>query len=151
MPLFFWFDLSLKARAEISEFFSLLFWEKRLFHKDILKLSDLYLYKKAICKFQNKIVFWSFLSFKNWSLAKLLSFFVSVPLLRENLRELRENKKQIIRTLVNKTFWMLLRSVSYTGILEYPCSLISEIVSKLNVVLQGSIYTSSSFVMTSLT
>ena len=36
------FDLSLEARAEISEFFSLVLWEKRLFHKDILRLSDLY-------------------------------------------------------------------------------------------------------------
>ena len=43
MPLFFLFDLSLEARAEISEISSLVFWEKRLFHKDILKLSDLYL------------------------------------------------------------------------------------------------------------
>ena len=43
MPLFFLFDLSLEARAEISEIISLLFWDKRLFHKDILKLSDLYL------------------------------------------------------------------------------------------------------------
>ena len=43
MPLFFWFDLSLEARAEISEIFSLLFWDQRLFHKDILKSSDLYL------------------------------------------------------------------------------------------------------------
>ena len=42
MPLFFWFELSLEARAEISVIFSLLFWDKRLFHKDILKLSDLY-------------------------------------------------------------------------------------------------------------
>ena len=42
MPLFFWFDLSSEASAEISEIFSLLFWDKRLFHKDILKLSDLY-------------------------------------------------------------------------------------------------------------
>ena len=37
----FWFDLSLEARAEISEIFSLVFWEKRLFLKDILKLFDL--------------------------------------------------------------------------------------------------------------
>ena len=79
------------------------------------------------------------------------ALFMLVPLLRENLRKLRGNKKQIIRTLVNKTFWMFLRSVSKTGILEYPCSLISAIVSKLNVVVQGSMYTSSSFVMTSLT
>ena len=42
MLLFFWFDLSLEARAEISDIFSLLFWDKQLFHKDILKLSDLY-------------------------------------------------------------------------------------------------------------
>ena len=42
MPLFFWFDLSLEARVEISEIFSLLFWDKRLLHKEILKLSDLY-------------------------------------------------------------------------------------------------------------
>ena len=41
MPLFFWFDLSLEARTEISEIFSLLFWDKRLLYKDILKLSDL--------------------------------------------------------------------------------------------------------------
>ena len=41
VPLFFWFDLSLEARTEISELFSLLFWDKRLIHKDILKLSDL--------------------------------------------------------------------------------------------------------------
>ena len=46
MPLFFWFDLSLEARAEISEIFSLLFWDKQFFHKDILKLSDLYLWGK---------------------------------------------------------------------------------------------------------
>ena len=42
MPLFLLFDLSLEARAEISETFSLVLWEKRLFHKDILKLSDLW-------------------------------------------------------------------------------------------------------------
>ena len=42
MPLFFWFDLFLEARAEISEYFSLVLWEKRLFHKDIQKSSDLY-------------------------------------------------------------------------------------------------------------
>ena len=32
---------TLEARAENSEIVSLLFWDKRLFHKDILKLSDL--------------------------------------------------------------------------------------------------------------
>ena len=42
MHLYFRFDLSLEGRAEILEFFSLLFWDKRLFHKDIIKLSDLY-------------------------------------------------------------------------------------------------------------
>ena len=34
MPLLFSFDLSLEARAGILEIFSLLFWDKRLFHKD---------------------------------------------------------------------------------------------------------------------
>ena len=43
----FLFDLSLEARAEISEIFSLLFWDKRLFHKDIMKLSDLYQNQKG--------------------------------------------------------------------------------------------------------
>ena len=42
MPLFFWFDLSLEARKKISEIFSLVFWIKLIFHKDILKLTDLY-------------------------------------------------------------------------------------------------------------
>ena len=42
MPLFFWFDLSLEARAEILEIISWVFWEKRSFHKDIEKLTHLY-------------------------------------------------------------------------------------------------------------
>ena len=33
MTLFFWLDLFLEARAEISEIFSLVLWEKRLFQK----------------------------------------------------------------------------------------------------------------------
>ena len=41
-----------------------------------------------------KMEFWSILSCKSWSFAKLLSFFVSVSLI-----ELRENKKHIIQTL----------------------------------------------------
>ena len=54
------------------------------------------------CKCQMFLFFKNILSFKNWSFAKLLSFFVSVSLVRENWRELRENKKHIIRTLVTK-------------------------------------------------
>ena len=42
MPLFFWFDLFLEARAEILENFSLIFWEIWKHQKDILKLTDLY-------------------------------------------------------------------------------------------------------------
>ena len=66
MPLFFWFDLSLKARAEILEIFWLVLCEKRLFHQDILKLSSyfmdkmyrnkttLYMYYKKVTKHKRK-------------------------------------------------------------------------------------------------
>ena len=48
MPLFFLFDLSLEARAEILEIISWVSWEKRSFHKDIIKLTDLsLLYQKV--------------------------------------------------------------------------------------------------------
>ena len=40
MPLFFWFDLFLEARAEILEKVSLVFWEIWRHQKDILKLTD---------------------------------------------------------------------------------------------------------------
>ena len=42
MPLFFWFDLFLEARAQILKKISLVFWSKQWHQKDILKLSDLY-------------------------------------------------------------------------------------------------------------
>ena len=42
MPLFFWFDLFLEARAEILKKLSLVFWSKRWHQKYILKLTDLY-------------------------------------------------------------------------------------------------------------
>ena len=42
MPLFFWFDLFLEARAEILKKNSLVFWKKFWHQKDILKLTDLY-------------------------------------------------------------------------------------------------------------
>ena len=42
MPLFFWFDLFLEARAEILEKISLVFWEIWRNQKDILKLTDIY-------------------------------------------------------------------------------------------------------------
>ena len=41
MPLFFWFDLFLEARAEILEKNSVVFWEIWRHQKDILKLTDL--------------------------------------------------------------------------------------------------------------
>ena len=41
VPLFFWFDLFLKARAEILEKISRIFWEIWRDQKDILKLTDL--------------------------------------------------------------------------------------------------------------
>ena len=41
VPLFFWFDLFLEARAEILEKISLVFLSKRWHQKDILKLTDL--------------------------------------------------------------------------------------------------------------
>ena len=44
VPLFFWFDLFLEARAEILKKISLAFWSKRWHQKDILKLTDLYKY-----------------------------------------------------------------------------------------------------------
>ena len=42
MPLFFWFNQFLDSRAEILETISLVFWKKLSFHKDIIKLTDLY-------------------------------------------------------------------------------------------------------------
>ena len=47
MPLFFWFDLFLEARAEILEKNLLVFWSKWWHQKDILKLTDLY----PICQY----------------------------------------------------------------------------------------------------
>ena len=41
VPLFFWFDLFLEARADILEKISLFFGEIWRHQKDILKLSDL--------------------------------------------------------------------------------------------------------------
>ena len=41
VPLFFWFDLFLEARAEILEKISVFFWLKRWHQKNILKLTDL--------------------------------------------------------------------------------------------------------------
>ena len=41
MPLFFWFDLFLEAKAEILEKISLVFWEIWKYQKDILELTDL--------------------------------------------------------------------------------------------------------------
>ena len=56
----------------------------------------------AIC---SKFVFWSVLSFKNWSFVQIaqrldLAIFVSVSLVREILRGLRENIKHKIWTLM---------------------------------------------------
>ena len=42
MPLFFWIDLFLEARAEILEKISLIFWKNFWHQKDILKVTDLY-------------------------------------------------------------------------------------------------------------
>ena len=42
VPLFFWFDILLEARAEILEKISLVFLSKRWDQKDILKLTDLW-------------------------------------------------------------------------------------------------------------
>ena len=42
MPLFFWFDLFLEARAEFLVKISWVFWEIWRHSKDILKLTDLY-------------------------------------------------------------------------------------------------------------
>ena len=47
MPLFFWFDLFLEARAEILEKILLVFWKKFWRQKDILKLTDLYVFKNS--------------------------------------------------------------------------------------------------------
>ena len=40
-PLFFRFDLSLEAWAEILEIIAWVFWEEQSFDKDIIKLTDL--------------------------------------------------------------------------------------------------------------
>ena len=42
VPLFFWFNLSLEATAEIHKKNSLVFWSKRWQQKDISKLTDIY-------------------------------------------------------------------------------------------------------------
>jgi hypothetical protein len=41
-----------------------------------------------------KLVFWSVLSFKNWSFAKLLSFFASVYIVRRKSEDLRKKNSQ---------------------------------------------------------
>ena len=41
MPLFFWFDLFLEARAEILKKISLVLWKIWRHQKDILKLTEL--------------------------------------------------------------------------------------------------------------
>ena len=47
VTLLFWFDLFLEARAEILEKILLVFWSKRWYQKDILKLTDLYLLRES--------------------------------------------------------------------------------------------------------
>ena len=54
MPLFFWFDLILEARAEILEKISLVIRKKFGRQKGILKLTDLY---KVTMKFQIRFIF----------------------------------------------------------------------------------------------
>ena len=38
-----------KFQGRNTEIFSLLFWDKQIFHKDIMKLTDLYTYKHSYC------------------------------------------------------------------------------------------------------
>ena len=66
MPLFFWFDLFLEARAEILEKISLVFWKIWRHQKDILKLTDLY--KELDLGFQDLY----FLNILSWNKEKLL-------------------------------------------------------------------------------
>ena len=61
MPLFFWFDIFLEARAEILEKNSLVFWSKRWQQKDILKLTNLYVFRFSIAQYVYQYTYLKFI------------------------------------------------------------------------------------------